>query len=81
MLDSLSPETPQFSMEVFDRWGNSVYKYSNNGSLRPNWWDGRSTGNMTLSKGELVPAGTYFYLINYNDGNQSPDKGWVYVNY
>ena len=68
-------------MEVFDRWGNSVYQYMNNGSLNPEWWDGRSTGNMTLSKGQLVPAGTYFYLIKYNDGNKSPDKGWVYVNY
>jgi gliding motility-associated-like protein len=74
-------ETPDFTMEVFDRWGNSVYQYNNNGSLNPNWWDGRSTGNMTLSKGQLVPAGTYFYLIQYNDGNKSPDKGWVYVNY
>ena len=74
-------ETPQFTMEVFDRWGNSVYQYMNRGSLNPDWWDGRSTGNMTLSKGQLVPAGTYFYLIEYNDGNKSPDKGWVYVNY
>ncbi|MEL4456607.1 gliding motility-associated C-terminal domain-containing protein [Lutimonas vermicola] len=74
-------ETPDFTMEVFDRWGNSVYQYMNNGSLNPEWWDGRSTGNMTLSKGQLVPAGTYFYLIKYNDGNKSPDKGWVYVNY
>jgi gliding motility-associated-like protein len=74
-------ETPGFTMEVFDRWGNSVYQYMNNGSLNPDWWDGRSTGNMTLSKGQLVPAGTYFYLIQYNDGNKSPDKGWVYVNY
>jgi gliding motility-associated-like protein len=74
-------ETPQFTMEVFDRWGNSVYKYQNNGSLNPDWWDGRSTGNMTLSKGELVPAGTYFYMIEFNDGNTSPAKGWVYINY
>jgi len=74
-------ETPDFTMEVFDRWGNSVYKYANNNNLSPDWWDGRSTGNMTLSKGQMVPAGTYFYLIQYNDGDKSPDKGWVYVNY
>ena len=74
-------ETPDFTMEVFDRWGNSVYKYANNGNLSPDWWDGLSTGNMTLSKGQLVPAGTYFYLIEYNDGNNSPDKGYVYINY
>jgi len=74
-------ETPNFTMEVFDRWGNSVYKYANNGNLSPDWWDGNSTGNMTLSKGTRVPAGTYFYNINYNDGNKTPSKGWVYVTY
>jgi gliding motility-associated-like protein len=74
-------QSPNFKMEVFDRWGNSVYKYNNNGSLSPDWWDGRSTGNMTLNKGDLVPAGTYFYLIDFNDGNKAPVKGWVYINY
>ncbi|VAW12032.1 internalin, putative, partial [hydrothermal vent metagenome] len=74
-------ESPDFTMEVFDRWGNSVYKYRNNGNLSPDWWDGRSTGNMNLSSGELVPSGTYFYLINFNDGNKTPAKGWVYIIY
>ena len=74
-------QSPNFKMEIFDRWGNSVYKYANNGSGSPNWWNGESTGNMTLNKGERVPAGTYFYLIDYNDGQKSPSKGWVYVNY
>ena len=74
-------ESPDFTMEVFNRLGNSVYKYANNGNLSPDWWDGRSTGSMTLSSGELVPAGTYFYLIEFKDGNKPPAKGWVYVNY
>jgi gliding motility-associated-like protein len=74
-------QSPNFKMEVFDRWGNSVYKYSNNGNLNPNWWNGESTGTMTLNKGQRVPAGTYFYLIDFNDGIKTPAKGWVYVNY
>lgn len=74
-------ESPNFTMEVFDRWGNSVYKYANSGNLSPDWWDGRSTGSMNLSSGELVPAGTYFYLIQFNDGDKPPAKGWVYINY
>ena len=74
-------QSPNFKMEVFDRWGNSVYKYSNNGNLSPLWWDGYSSGNMTLNKGERVPVGTYFYLIDFNDGNKTPAKGWVYINY
>ncbi len=74
-------QSPNFKMEVFDRWGNSVYKYSNNGNLSPLWWDGYSSGSMTLNKGERVPVGTYFYLIDFNDGNKTPAKGWVYINY
>ncbi|MEN8123808.1 MAG: gliding motility-associated C-terminal domain-containing protein, partial [Bacteroidota bacterium] len=72
---------PNFTMEVFDRWGNSVYRYENNGSLDPQWWDGYAKGSMILNDGERVPAATYFYMINYNDDNESPRKGWVYVNY
>ena len=74
-------QTPNFNMEIFNRYGNSVYKYSNNGNASPDWWNGESTGNMTLNKGERVPAGTYFYFIDYNDGVKPPSKGWVYVNY
>ncbi|MEN8185717.1 MAG: gliding motility-associated C-terminal domain-containing protein, partial [Bacteroidota bacterium] len=72
---------PNFKMEVFDRWGNSVYKYDNNGSTDPQWWDGNADGSMVLSDGERVPAGTYFYMIDFNDGSTAPVKGWVYVNY
>ena len=35
---------PNFTMEVYDRWGNIVYEYDNNGRLQPLWWDGFSTG-------------------------------------
>jgi len=70
-----------FTMEVYDRWGNAVYEYDNNGRTDPEWWDGLSTGSRTIKKGELVPAGTYYYVIEYNEAGREPIAGWVYINY
>jgi len=70
-----------FEMEVYDRWGNIVYDYSNNGRSEPLWWDGHSTGTRTISKGKKVPVGTYYYIIRYNEGGIEPIAGWVYINY
>ncbi len=70
-----------FTMEVYDRWGNIVYEYNNNGREQPLWWDGFSTGTRTINKGEKVPVGTYFYVIEFNQDRIPPRSGWVYVNY
>ncbi len=72
-----------FTIEIYDRWGNIVYDYANNGRARANiqWWDGFSTGSRTISKGRKVPVGTYYYVIEFNEGGRAPASGWVYVNY
>ena len=72
---------PNFTMEVYDRWGNIVYEYDNNGRAQPIWWDGYSTGSRTINKGVRVPVGTYFYVIEFNQDRVSPVSGWVYINY
>ena len=71
---------PDFKLEIFNRWGSKVYSYSNNGSTNPEWWDGISTGGMTIGDGR-VPAGSYFYALYFNGDGESPKSGWVYVNY
>jgi len=80
IINQLS-EFPNFTMEVYDRWGNIVYEYSNNGRAEPLWWDGFSTGSRTLNKGQKVPVGTYYYVIEYNQDGRRPVSGWVYINY
>jgi len=70
-----------FEMDVYDRWGNIVYEYSNNGRDQPLWWDGFSSGTRTISKGKKVPVGTYYYVIKFNEGGVQPIAGWVYINY
>ena len=68
-----------FEMEVFNRQGSKVYEYKRNGALKPDWWDGRSTGKRNLSD-DLLPAGTYFYIIKFNRDDRKPVTGWVYLN-
>ncbi len=74
---------PNFIIEVFDRWGNLIYKYERNGDAENaiKWWDGTSNGRLTYKKGEIVPYGTYFYVINPNDGKTKSQSSWVYLNY
>ncbi|AUC85931.1 hypothetical protein CW731_11795 [Polaribacter sp. ALD11] len=71
---------PNFKLEIFNRWGNQVYDYSNRGKTSPDWWDGYSTGRLTLNKSKPVPVGTYYYIIYFNDGTRKPITGWVYIN-
>jgi len=61
---------PNFKMQIFDRWGNLVYDYKNNGNPNPLWWNGTIKGNP-------VPEGVYYYTIDYNDGVTQPKSGYV----
>ena len=61
------------SFEVFNRWGNVVYKqtrYDNN-------WDGRSNVGFTIGKD--LPTGTYFYLVIIQEINKTY-TGYIYLN-
>ncbi len=69
-----------FRLEIYDRWGNLVYEYDNNGSMEPDWWNGNSNGRLNFQDGKPVPAGTYFYLIDFNDVSREPETGWVFLN-
>lgn len=69
-----------FKLEIYNRWGNKVYEYSNNGNLSPDWWDGYSDGRLTLNNNKPLPIATYYYVIDFNDGLTAPKKGWVYLN-
>jgi gliding motility-associated-like protein len=70
---------PDFTLEIYDRWGNIVYEYKNAGRTTPDWWDGLSNGRWNYSSDEILPTGTYFYIINYNEGTKEPSTGWVYL--
>uniref|UniRef100_UPI0026285909 T9SS type B sorting domain-containing protein n=1 Tax=uncultured Tenacibaculum sp. TaxID=174713 RepID=UPI0026285909 len=69
-----------FSMGVYNRYGRKVYRYDNNGSSNPQWWNGYSNASLTFDSSKPVPVGTYYYVIELNDGSGKQFTGWVYIN-
>lgn len=66
---------PNNVLQVYNRWGNIVYEqrsYSND-------WDGTSNGRATVQKGDLLPVGTYYYVLDLGDGSE-PRTDWLYIN-
>ncbi|WP_169303350.1 T9SS type B sorting domain-containing protein [Pedobacter cryophilus] len=47
-------------LEVFNRWGNAVYKSTN----YTNNWSGKCSEGIYI--GQDLPPGTYYYIVNYN---------------
>ena len=55
-------------LQIFNRYGMKVYSKSN----YTNEWDGKS------ENGEELPDGTYYYVIDRNNGDTI--TGWIYIN-
>jgi|GEM_PF-849654 gliding motility-associated-like protein len=61
---------PNFNIEIFNRWGVSVYKSSDPSQS----WDGKD------KSGTLVSSGVYYYIIKSTCGSKNYDKhGFVQV--
>ncbi|MCV6629210.1 MAG: Ig-like domain-containing protein [Flavobacteriaceae bacterium] len=67
-------------VEVFNRWGVKVFEaegYDNNAVK----FEGRSNARATLSADDLLPTGTYFYIITYQKkGEEVVLQGYLYIN-
>jgi len=72
-VENLAFLHPNFVMEIFNRYGNVVYKGNANTQL----FDGTSNQSRLVTKGDL-PVGVYFYVINFNDGTKSK-QGRLYL--
>ena len=74
---------PENTVEVYNRWGILVYETQSYG-INGNYFRGVSEGRTTLSQGEELPVGTYFYIIRYKDtidNNSGKEKsGYLYLN-
>jgi len=75
---------PENTVEIYNRWGVLVYETKNYNNTT-NAFDGISQGRSTISESSGLPAGTYFYILNYTsfDGNgniQTNKKdGYLYL--
>jgi len=66
-------------VSIFNRWGNLVY-YSS--PYNNNWVGEVNRGTVVDGSDGIVPAGTYFYIINLNEGKENDIfKGYLEVEY
>jgi len=74
-IDGLYDVFLQHELLIFNRLGAIIFKGSND--LK---WDGKANYG-PLKGGDLLPVGTYFYVLHLNVQNSKPRSGWVYMNY
>ncbi|MDC0008327.1 gliding motility-associated C-terminal domain-containing protein, partial [bacterium] len=65
---------PNNFLEIFNRWGVKVFEQRD----YDNTWTGISFGRSTYKRDELLPVGTYYYVLNLGDGSRVR-SGWVYI--
>jgi gliding motility-associated-like protein len=71
----LSELYPKFKLEIYNRYGNILYKGNIN---TPNWNGTSSEGGIKMGNG-VVPVGVYFYILEFNDGTRKPTQGRLYL--
>jgi gliding motility-associated-like protein len=60
---------PKNKVYIYNRWGNLIFE-STEGNYEINAWNG-------LYNNELMPVGTYYFIIEFNDGNRPGETGIV----
>ncbi|WP_296385972.1 gliding motility-associated C-terminal domain-containing protein [Winogradskyella sp.] len=64
---------PNYELEIFNRYGTIVFK----GNRNTNLFNGES--NVSLTLGNRLPSGVYFYVFNPNDVATEPFQGNFYL--
>jgi gliding motility-associated-like protein len=59
---------PNNKVYIYNRWGNKLFETSNYNNYN-NAWNGTANGN-------VLPSGTYFYVIKLDNGT-GVKKGWI----
>lgn len=72
---------PNNSLRIYNRWGVMVFQtkaYNTAGNV----FDGTSQGRATLDSDRKLPAGTYFYVLEYgvHSTNMKQSTGYIYLN-
>lgn len=71
---------PDNVVRIYNRWGVEVFN-TNGYDNATNAFRGLSTGRVTIEAPDLLPQGTYYFIIEYTDENNQHQKqvGWLYL--
>ncbi|UTN02427.1 gliding motility-associated C-terminal domain-containing protein [Flavobacterium bizetiae] len=64
---------PNNELKVYNRYGSLVYSKQH----YENDWDGTANVSGVINRGDMLPTGTYFYVITIGDGTVK--KGWLSI--
>ena len=72
---------PKNTVEIYNRWGVKVFG-TNGYGIGDNFFRGVSNGRVTIDDGEVLPVGTYYYVIKYENENSETKRlaGPLYIN-
>ena len=73
---------PDNTLQIFNRWGVKVFEQDSYGQDFKEEFDGHSNGDITIVKGQKLPEGTYYYVLNYlekNTGKTQTRSGYIYL--
>ena len=62
---------PDNVVDIYNRWGQQLAHIPGYNNVDKKW------GGTINGTDNLAPTGTYFYIINLNDKNSKPIKGWI----
>ncbi|MDH3698224.1 MAG: gliding motility-associated C-terminal domain-containing protein, partial [Flavobacteriaceae bacterium] len=73
---------PENRIIIYNRWGVEVFnaKGYDNKSI---YFDGITTSKLGINSESRLPAGTYFYILTYEEfsGNMQQLSGYIYLNW
>lgn len=67
-------QRPNNTINIYNRWGTLVYSKKG----YDNSWGGISEHDLTLNSSKGLPAGTYFYFLEFHDEDVNL-QGWIYI--
>ena len=76
VLDHLEASDDIVKAEIYNRYGVKVFELNDYTSQ----WCGQDASSGNSDSNDLLPVGTYFYVIQFNSG-RAPITSWIYLNY
>lgn len=72
---------PNNTIQIYNRWGVKVFETDGYG-INGNFFRGYSDGRATVKKANILPTGTYFYIISYEISTNiwHEKAGYIYIN-